>query len=125
MGAGNNNFNNNNCFRQMMYYKSIINSSNIIEYNDTSFINSVLQVFSSLDCVRSWISNLNNNKQNLLSNNQCLIIKELYSIYYSLYNGQNADSSNFILNYNNKYKSVYKNSKLYNDPYHFLFYLLN
>ena len=125
MGVGHSiNFNNNNSFRPMVYYKPILNNLKITEYTDTSFINSVLQVFSSLDCVRSWISNLNNIRQNLLSNNQCLITKELYLIYCSLYNGQNADSSNFILNYNNKYKSVYNNSKLYNDPYHFLFYLI-
>ena len=120
-----NNFNNNNSFQPMMYYNPIINCSNISEYNNTSFINSVLQVLSSLDCVRFWVNNLNNIRERLLSNNQCLITKELYLMYFSLYNGQKVDSSNFILNYNNKYKSVYNKNKLYDDPYHFLFYLID
>ena len=122
-----NNFNNfnNNSFQAMMYYKPIQNSSKISEYNDTSFINSVLQVLSSLDCVRLWVNNLNNNRQSLFNNSQCIITRELYSIFFSLYNGQNVDSYNFILNYNNKYKSVYNNNKLHDDPYHFLFFLID
>jgi hypothetical protein len=75
-----NNFNNfnNNSFQAMMYYKPIQNSSKISEYNDTSFINSVLQVLSSLDCVRLWVNNLNNNRQSLFNNSQCIITRELY-----------------------------------------------
>ena len=122
----NNNFNNNSgSFQQMMYYQIINNSSTISDYNDTSFINSVLQVLSSLDCIRLWVNNLNNNRERLLANNQCLITKEFYLICFSLYNGQKVDSSNFILNYNNKYKYAYSKNKLYDDPYHFLFYLID
>ena len=115
----------NNFQQQIMNYKSIINNFNISDYTETSFINSVLQVFSSLKCIQEWMNLLNMNKQKLFSNSQCLITKEFYSICFSLYNGQDVDSTNFILNYNNKYKSSYKINKLYGDPYHFLFYLID
>ena len=115
----------NNFQQQIMNYKSIINNFNISDYTETSFINSVLQVFSSLKCIQEWMNLLNMNKQKLFSNSHCLITKEFYSICFSLYNGQDVDSTNFILNYNNKYKSSYKTNKLYDDPYHFLFYLVD
>ena len=115
----------NNFQQQIMNYKPIINNSQISDFNETSFFNSVLQVFSSLKCVQEWMNILHMNKQKLFSNSQSLITKELYSIYFSLYNGQDVDSTNFILNYNNKYKSSYPKNSVYYDPYHFLFFLID
>ena len=109
----------------MANIKPIVNNSKINEYNDTSFLNSVLQVFSSLKYITIWMNQLNNNKQQLFSNNKYSLTKELYMICFNLYNGQNFDSSNFILNFNNKYKSIYPNKTLFNDSYHFFFYLVD
>lgn len=106
-------------------YNPIINKININNYNDTTFINSVLISFASLKYISIWMHNLDNQRQQILLNNQNSLTKELYILYYNLYKGFDVDSSNFILNYNNKYSTIYKGMKLYEDPYHFLFYLID
>ena len=57
----------------MFQQKPIINSSQISDVNETSFINSTLQVLASINCFDMWIKNLQYNK-NILNNFQNLKI---------------------------------------------------
>ena len=104
-------------------FKPIICNSNINNINNLSYANSVLQGLSNLKCINIWINQLNFNFHQLINNNNKIITYELFLIFSSLYKGQMADSSNLILNFNNKMqvKNYNKNEP---DPYHFLFYLL-
>ena len=59
-----------------------------------------------------------------MNNFQCFITKEFYQILKSLFSGQQVDSSNFIFNYENKYKQI-KNKEPKQDIYHFIYNLLD
>jgi len=123
----NNNINLQNNFQQNKIkcpYKPITTLTNLKDINEPTFINSVLQSFASLKCINNWMQYLNKNQQLLSSNPNLKITKELYNFIYCLYNGQNADSSNFILNFINIFSIIYTNVNLTQDPYNFLFYLL-
>ena len=102
--------------------KGIYNKTKITEFHESTFINSVLQSFSCLNCIKDWYNILNTNKNNF--NNSSSITKEVYNLLLSLYKGEESDSSNIILHFNNKFKSVY-NKQIQQDPYHFFFYFLD
>jgi hypothetical protein len=97
--------------------KAIINSINVNEIKETSFINSVLQIFASLDCVMLWY----NSNKNMMKFPK--ITKELFTLLTSLYSGQKPDSSNIILHYENILKSIFK-TNVKEDPYEFMLYFL-
>lgn len=86
---------------------NILNSSLISDIKDPSFINSTLQAFSSITCIKTWITNLS---KNTLFNFQNLkLTKELCNLFYLFYNGAFPDSTDFILNFLNKVKILQKN----------------
>ena len=105
--------------------KGIFNKTNIIEVQETTFINSVLQSLSSLNCIKNWYYVLNLNKNHLMSNNNSSITKEFYILLFSLYTGQQPDSTNIILNFNNKLRYLYDNIQIQQDPYNFIYYFLD
>ena len=122
----NNNMNNQFNFQQNNIkcpYKPIITNTNIKDINESTFINSVLQSLASFSCIYNWIKS--KNQQVLTMTQNLKITKELYNLFYFLYSGQFADSSNFILNFFNAFKYKYQNINLKQDPYHFLFYLFD
>ena len=107
----NNNINLQNNFQQNKVkcpYKPITTLTNLKDINEPTFINSVLQSFASLKCINNWMQYLYKNQQLLSSNPNLKITKELYNFIFCLYNGQNADSSNFILNFINTFSIIYK-----------------
>jgi hypothetical protein len=85
-------------------YKPIITNTNIKDINESTFINSVLQSLASFNCIYNWIKS--KNQQVLTMTQNLKITKELYNLFYFLYSGQFADSSNFIL-YLRKYKKIF------------------
>jgi hypothetical protein len=95
---------------------------NYIGNDESSYINSALQSLACLDCIKEWFNQLNGN--NIMNNIQCFITKEFYQILKSLFSGQQVDSSNFIFNYENKYKQS-KNKEPKRDVYHFIYNLLD
>jgi hypothetical protein len=88
MKMSNGNMNNNANYNPPM--KIIKNYSSNYE---NSFANAVLQAFSSFDCIRNWINELNNIR-NQMQNIPSCITKELYTLLYNLYYGNQADSTN-------------------------------
>ena len=95
-----------------------INNGPIADIKNTSYINAVLNSLAVLKYVNIWILKLNSLKQG------AIVSKELYSLYWTLYTGFKPDSTNFILNYYNELNKIYKLEKQ-EDPYHFLFNLIN
>ena len=57
-------------------------------------------------------------------NNNSPITKELYLLLFNIYTYQEPDSSNIILYYYNKLKTMYS-LQIQQDPYHFFFYFLD
>ena len=100
-------------------FKCIITNSNINGINETTFINSALQSFACLKCINNWIKNLYQNINQINSDGNKKITKELYVLFNALYSGQIPDSSNLIFQYMNKNKLKKQ------DPYHFIFYLID
>ena len=133
---GNMNMNNNMNNMNMNNMNNIgINNTNqnfnlplkaIKNYNinmEASYINSVLQAFFSIDCIKNWIKILNNS--NLMNKVEASLTKEFYQMFCSVYSGQRKiDSTNIIFHFENKTKMLY-NKDIKKDPYHFLFYFLN
>ena len=102
--------------------KAIVNFSNINGINDTSFMNSSLQALDSINYIFMWIKNWSNNIFMLNNNPKFRLTKEIFNLFYTLYQGQYPDSSNFILHYLNNVKNI-NNSLSYN-PIDFLYYLI-
>ena len=99
-----------------------MNSINFESIQDASFINSVLQVFASFDCIKKWCNNLNSNQNQIKF--KAIFTKEILKLLNSLYNNQQPDSSNIILNYNNHLKTYYK-KQIKQDPIEFISFLLD
>ena len=104
-------------------YKPIINRSIINEIQDSSFINSVLQAFSFINCIKYWYNNLKINHFSIMNNINSSITKEIYILLHYIYTGQQPDSSNIILHFINKLRNVY-NLQIQQDPYFFFYYFL-
>lgn len=100
-------------------FKCIITNSNINGINESSFINAALQSFACLKYINQWIKNLYPNINQINSDINKIITKEIYNLFSALYSGQIPDSSNLIFQYMNKSKLKKQ------DPYHFLFYLID
>ena len=90
---------------------------------EVSYINSVLQSLSSLDCIKFWINTLNKNNNMIMNNMQASITKEFYLLMSNLFFGKPVDSSNIIFHFRNKSQQIY-NKVITKDAYHFLHYLL-
>ena len=118
----NNNINNINQNVPDPGQKPIINNTIISNIKDASFYNLTLQALSSLKYINIWINLWNNNKQKLFIDNNLKITKEIFILYSALYTKQIPDSSNFILNYNNKVKEYYQGN--INNAIDFLYYLI-
>ena len=99
------------------FYKPI-NNGPIADIKNTSYINAVLNSLAVLKYINEWILKLNSLKQG------AIVSKELYFLYCTLYTGFKPDSTNFILHCYNELNKIYKLEKQ-EDPYHFLFYLLD
>jgi hypothetical protein len=93
--------------------------NNINGINNTSFINSALQSFACLKCINLWINNLYQQAYQINSNQNMQLTREIFNLFSTLYNGKIPDSSNFVIQYLNKH-NIYSQQ----DPYHFLFYLI-
>ena len=109
---------NNDIINQIKIPYKPINNGPIADIKNTSYINAVLNSLAVLKYVNIWILKLNSLKQG------AIVSKELYFLYDTLYKGFKPDSTNFILNYYNELNKIYKLEKQ-EDPYHFLFYLLD
>ena len=103
--------------------KIITNKCNINGIYDSSSINSVLQIFGGIKYINFWIQFFNANGSSIIYGNK-IITKSFYDLLVALIMGQFPDSSNLIMNYINKYKLTYKGN-IKQDPYHFLYYLLD
>ena len=105
--------------------KAIVNFTNINGINDTSFMNSSLQALGSINCIFMWIKNWSNNIFMLNNDPKFRLTKEIFNLFFTLYQGQCPDSSNFILHYLNNV-NCFKNTKAYNpiDPIDFLYNLI-
>lgn len=123
MNNNNNFYNFNNAFNFNCPLKVIKNQYIINGIYEPSSINSVLQAFGSLTYLNVWLKFLESNTQQIIFGNK-IIAKEFYNLFSTLYTGQIPDSSSLINNYINKYKTIYKGN-IKQDPYHFLFYLLD
>ena len=104
--------------------RGIYNNSN---YN-FSYVHSVLQALSCLDCAKQFVYIVDSNNQ-YNNNNQFQLTSAVSQLFKSLNNGYEGNSSLIIqlfqiLYQNNKTKIISKNA-LSNDPYHFLFLLLD
>ena len=104
--------------------RGIYNNSN---YN-FSYVHSVLQALSCLDCAKQFVYFVDSNNQ-YNNNNQFQLTSAVSQLFKSLNNGYEGNSSLIIelfqiLYQNNKTKIISKNA-LSNDPYHFLFLLLD
>ena len=109
-------------FQQFPSQKTIINFSNINGFNDVSFMNATLQALGSINYLFMWTKNWSNNVFMLNNNPKFRLTKEIVNLFYTLYQGQMPDSSNFILRYLNEEKN-YSNKTSYNSI-DFLFYLI-
>ena len=98
------------------FYKPI-NNGPIADIKNTSYINAVLNSLAVLKYVEIWI-------RNIFLKQGAIVSKELCFLYRTLYTGFKPDSTNFILHYYNELNKIYKLEKQ-EDPYHFLFYLLD
>ena len=91
-----------------------------------SYVHSVLQSLSCLECSKQFISLLSNNL--MLNFVNLPMTKAFYNCLNTLMSGFEANSSEIIDAFNNSYKNnaLFINSKnvLSNDPYHFLHYSL-
>ena len=90
---------------------------------EASYINAVLQSFSSLDCIKYWINVLNKNNNIIMNNMQASLTKELYLLLSNLFFGKQVDSSNIIFHFRNKSQQIY-NKVITKDAFHFMHYLL-
>ena len=127
--CGNMNNMNMNCFNNnrpqgMMNLssKTIVNNSLINETKDTTFFNATLQVFANIDCIKMWIQRWNTGLNLLNTNPKLKLTKEIYNLIISFNQVNFPDSSNFILNYLNKVKSLTPNK--IEDAVNFLYYLI-
>ena len=118
MKMSNENKNNNiNCNAPM---KLIKNYSSNYEY---SYVNAVLQAFSSLDCIRNWINELNDSRNQMLNIPSC-ITKELYILFSNLYSGNQPNSTFLISTFENQIRIIYKNN-MEKGEYYILYYFLH
>ena len=109
-------------YQQFPSQKAIINFSNINGFNDVSFMNAVMQALGSTNYIFMWTKNWSNNVFMLNNNPKFRLTKEIVNLFYTLYQGQVPDSTNFILRYLNEVKN-YTNTTTYN-PIDFLHYLI-
>lgn len=109
----------NNCSNNMNInqMKGIKNNFNNLDY---SYAHCVIQLLACLDCIKKWFNQFNNNFFN--GNNQ-ILTKEFFNILYSLYSGQEGDSSNLINSFIFALKKIF-NKEIQKDAYHFLSYFL-
>jgi hypothetical protein len=103
--------------------KAIIAKTSINQIKDSTFILSVLQVFSGINCIKNWYNILDKNKMYIMNNSNFSITKELYCLLYFIYTNQIPEASNLILHYFNKINSS-QNNKFEYEPYYFFYYLL-
>jgi hypothetical protein len=122
-----NNINFNNNINQMNLincpFKGINNNTIINGIEETSFINSVLQAFSNLSCVKNWYYFLNTKKEVLLTNSNCSITREIFLLLNTFFMGKQPDSSNTILHFINKFKTLY-GREIESNPIDFINYFL-
>ena len=123
IGMNNENMNmsimNNNMDNNINYNPPIKIIKNYSSNYENSYVNAVLQAFSSLDCINNWINELNKNN-NLLKNIQECVTKELYILFSNLYNGNQVDSTNLISTLEKQVREIYKKD-MKKDEYHFLY----
>jgi len=79
--------------------KAIIIKTSINEIKESTFIISVLQVFSVLNCIKFWFNNHYKNPIYLMNNMNLSLSKEIYQLLYYIYSYQQPDSSNVILHF--------------------------
>ena len=100
--------------------RGIYNNSN---YN-FSYVHSVLQALSCLDCAKQFVYIVDSNNQ-YNNNNQFQLTSAVSQLFKSLNNGYEGNSSliiNFInILYQNNKARIFSKNALSNDPYHFLF----
>ena len=103
-------------------YKGIKN----LNQGDYSYAHSVLQSLCCLDCSRQFLQISRNDIQN---NPNYLLTNAVFDLLNCLYNGQEGNSQNVLVCFINSYKrhSAYISTKnvLNQDPFHFIFFLLN
>ena len=116
------NFTPNPQYQQYPSQKAIVNFTKINGFNDTSFMNSSLQAFASINYIFMWIKNWSNNIYMLNSAPKYRLTKEIFNLFYTLYQGQVPDSSNFILHYLNDVK-IFK-TPIEPNSINFLYYLI-
>ena len=105
-----------------MYLPKSIKSYNIKD-KETSYANSVLQSFLYLECVQIWLNALKKTGQiNHVFYNTSLT-KDLFSLFNSLSQCINIDSSQLILDFETKSKELWKKNIIH-DAFHFLHYFL-
>lgn len=94
-----------------------------IKNKETSYANSVLQSFLYLECVQNWLNTLKTTDQinNMFYNTT--LTKDLFSLFNNLSQGINIDSSQLILDFENKSKELWKKN-INQDTFHFLHYFL-
>lgn len=114
---------NNNMGNNINYNKTMKIIKNDSSNYESSYANAALQGLSSLDCISKWINELNS-KSNLMVNFQASITKEFYLLFFNLYHGNKASSTNLLLALEEQVKKIYKKD-MKKDVYHFLFYLLD
>ena len=94
-----------------------------IKNKETSYANSVLQSFLYLECVQNWLNNLKATGEinNIFYNTT--LTKDLFSLFSNVSQGIDIDSSNLIIDFENKSKDIWKKN-IVQDAFHFLHYLL-
>ena len=94
-----------------------------IKNKETSYANSVLQSFLYLECVQNWLNNLKATGEinNIFYNTT--LTKDLFSLFSNVSQGIDIDSSNLIIDFENKSKDIWKKN-IAQDAFHFLHYLL-
>ena len=116
MNQMNNMMNMNNMNQITCPVKGINNKTYISDVQDSTFINSVLQVFTNLNCIiKDWYKMLAINKNQIMNNNNFSLTKEIYILLIAISMKQQPDSSNIILHFINKIKSML-NKNIDHDP---------
>ena len=79
-----------------------------IKNKETSYANSVLQSFLYLEYVQNWLKDLKTTGEinNMFYNTS--LTKDLFSLFSSISQGIDIDSSNLIVNFENKSKNIWK-----------------
>ena len=103
--------------------KGIKNPNSIMNY---SYAHSVLQSLSCLDCINIFLNYTNT--VNLKSSPNFALTNALYDLFSDLHSGKEGNSQNiicsFINSYNNNASIIKTNKVLSQDPFYFLYFLL-